>query len=291
MTTASDDPTTRYPAARPSSTWPPGRPPGTSSWSARRPTPARATPSPRPAAGCRWWRSTGRSRSSDPRARCRSWTCSRAATSSWSTSTCGTTARRTRASARAAPHGLAPQGRRLPQRPRRLVRRPDHRPVGRGGRLHRVHGLHPALVLGAGRGGAGRRRDGVPHLLPARRRPRVPHLLHDGPRQRAGRPVLRPARHDALRPRRGVGGQPRGLARGPERGSRRWARRAAAGTGARTRTGTRPGARPAGPCRSGPAPARPPWRPSAATATATDAPRRRHHRHHGPRASSPCKPS
>ncbi|MDQ1664131.1 MAG: hypothetical protein QOH75_162 [Actinomycetota bacterium] len=32
-----------------------------------------------------------------------SWTCSRAATSSWSTSTCGTTARRTMGSARAAP--------------------------------------------------------------------------------------------------------------------------------------------------------------------------------------------
>ena len=55
---------------------------------------------------------------------------------------------------------------------------------------------------------------GAHHLLPARRRPRVPHLLHDGPWQRAGQRVLRPARHDALRPRRGVGGQPRGLARG-----------------------------------------------------------------------------
>ena len=35
------------------------------------------------------------------------------------------------------------------------------------------------------------------------------------PRQRAGQRVPRPARHDALRPPRGVGGQPRGLARGP----------------------------------------------------------------------------
>ena len=61
---------------------------------------------------------------------------------------------------------------------------------------------------------AGRRGDGVPHQLPARRRPRVPHLLDDGPRQRADQPVLRPARHDALRPRRGVAGQPRGLAGG-----------------------------------------------------------------------------
>ena len=103
---------------------------------------------------------------------------------------------------------------------------------------------------------------GLPHLLPARRRPRVPHLLHDGPWQRAGQRVLRPARHDALRPRRGVGGQPRGLARGAA---------TRAGTGARTRTGTPPGARPAAPCRSGPAPARPPWRPSAGTATTTDA--------------------
>ena len=46
-----------------------------------------------------------------------------------------------------------------------------------------------------------------------------------------------------------------------------------AGTGARTPTASPPGARPAGPCRSGPAPARPPWRPSAGTAT-TDAPYR-----------------
>ena len=98
---------------------------------------------------------------------------------------------------------------------------------------------------------------GLRHLLPARRRPRVPHLLHDGPRQRGGQRVLRPARHDALRPRRGVGGQARGLARGAA---------TRAGTGARTRTATPPGARPAGPCRSGPAPARPPWRPSAGRA-------------------------
>ncbi len=51
-------------------------------------------------------------------------------------------------------------------------------------------------------------------LFPARRRPRVPHLLHDRPWQRAGQRVPRP-RHDALRPSRGVGGQPSGLARGP----------------------------------------------------------------------------
>jgi hypothetical protein len=64
-------------------------------------------------------------------------------------------------------------------------------------------------------------------LLPARRRPRVPHLLHDGPWQRAGRRAPRPARHDALRPPRGVGGQPRGLARGPSgRLAGRWAWRA-----------------------------------------------------------------
>src|SRR5205807_1403578 len=47
--------------------------------------------------------------------------------------------------------------------------------------------------------------------------------------------------------------------------------RRSAGTGARTPTASPPGARPAGPCRSGPAPARPPWRPSAARATTTDA--------------------
>ena len=73
---------------------------------------------------------------------------------------------------------------------------------------------YTALVLGAGRGGAPRRRGGAHRLLPARRPPRVPHLLHDGPWQRAGQRVPGPARHDALRPPRGVGGQPRGLARG-----------------------------------------------------------------------------
>src|SRR3954452_14946875 len=48
--------------------------------------------------------------------------------------------------------------------------------------------------------------------------------------------------------------------------------RRSAGPGARTPTGTPPGVRPAGPCRSGPAPARPRWRPSAGTATTTDPP-------------------
>jgi hypothetical protein len=68
------------------------------------------------------------------------------------------------------------------------------------------------------------------------------------------------ARHDALRPRRGVGGQPRGLARGVQlvlvlvlgRGRERH--------------------RPAAPCRSGPAPARPPWRPSAGMGRLRDLP-------------------
>src|SRR5438270_4674840 len=47
--------------------------------------------------------------------------------------------------------------------------------------------------------------------------------------------------------------------------------RRSAGTGARMPTASPPGARPAGPCRSGPAPARRPWRPSAARATTADA--------------------
>jgi hypothetical protein len=98
-------------------------------------------------------------------------------------------------------HGLAREGRRLSQRPGRLVRRPDLGPVGRGGSLRRVHGLHPALSA-------------------------------RGTHPRVARP---------------------------------------AGTGARTPTASPPGPRPAGPCRSGPAPARPPWRPSAARATTTDA--------------------
>ena len=55
----------------------------------------------------------------------------------------------------------------------------------------------------------------------------------------------------------------------PTRRSVGMARRSA-GTGARAPTASPPGARPAGPCRSGPAPARPPWRPSAGTATTTD---------------------
>src|SRR5436190_20459352 len=47
--------------------------------------------------------------------------------------------------------------------------------------------------------------------------------------------------------------------------------RRSAGTGARTPTASPPGARPADPCRSGPAPARHPSRPSAARALPTDA--------------------
>ena len=97
----------------------------------------------------------------------------------------------------------------------------------------------------------------------------VPHVLHDRPGQRAGPRVLGPARHDALRPSGGVGGQPRRLARRPSgrRAAEGTAHRSA-GTGAQTLTASPPGARPAGPCRNGPAPAgdpggdpRPPRRP------------------------------
>ena len=51
--------------------------------------------------------------------------------------------------ARAAPSRPARKDAVVPQRPRRLVRHPDPGPLGRGGRLCRVHGLHPGLVLGA----------------------------------------------------------------------------------------------------------------------------------------------
>ena len=124
-------------------------------------------------------------------------------------------------------HGLAHTGPRLPQRPRRVVRHRHLRPVGRGRRLHRVHGLHPAVVLGPRRGGAGRRRDGAHRLLPPRRRPGVPHLLDDRPGQRGGQRIVGRARHDALRSPRGVGGRPRGLAAAhPGRLAGRRARRA-----------------------------------------------------------------
>jgi predicted dithiol-disulfide oxidoreductase (DUF899 family) len=62
---------------------------------------------------------------------------------------------------------------------------------------------------------------------------------------------------------------PEGWPEAPQADSRGAAR---AGAGARTRTGPPPGARPAAPCRSGPAPPRPPWKPSAGTATTTDGP-------------------
>src|SRR3954471_21340105 len=48
-----------------------------------------------------------------------------------------------------------------------------------------------------------------------------------------------------------------------------------AGTGAQTLRASPTGAPPAAPSRSGPAPARPPWRPWAATALTTDVLRRR----------------
>ena len=169
---------------------------------------------------------------------------------------------------------LAHAGRRLPQRPGRLVRRPDLGRVGRGGRLRRVHGLHPALVLGARRGGAARRGRGPHHLFPARRRPRVPHLLHDGPRA-TSRPTATLGLLD-MTPygrREAWEDNPEGWPEAPRgRCAGRWARRADLLVLARRRRRRRaPGARPAGPCRSGPAPARPPWRPSAGRATTTDA--------------------
>ncbi|CAM5436444.1 hypothetical protein SGRI78S_03921 [Streptomyces griseus subsp. griseus] len=53
MTSTPDEPATGLPGAPPvvdAATWQAAR---DGSWSGRRPTPARATPSPRPAAGCR----------------------------------------------------------------------------------------------------------------------------------------------------------------------------------------------------------------------------------------------
>ncbi|WP_425568938.1 DUF899 family protein [Nonomuraea salmonea] len=91
------------------------------------------------------------------------------------------------------------------------------RRVGRGSRVRRVHGLHPAVVLHPRRGGAGRRADGLSHQLPARRRAHLPHLLDDGPGLRTRQPVPGAARHDAVRARRDLGGQARGLAGGGAR--------------------------------------------------------------------------
>ena len=119
--------------------------------------------SPRPGGGCRWSRSTARSRSP-------------ASTGQSRFSTCPGSRRAgglplhvvQRRAASGAVRGLhlqplAHERRRLPQRPRRLVRRPDLGHVGRGGSLRRVHGVHPALVLGAGRRGAAPRRGG--HII------------------------------------------------------------------------------------------------------------------------------
>ncbi|MGP4024858.1 DUF899 family protein [Actinomadura sp. 3N407] len=58
-------------------------------------------------------------------------------------------------------------------------------------------------------------REGDAIAAARRRLPMVEYLLHDGPWQRAAQRVHGPARHDALRPPRGVGGLPRGPARGP----------------------------------------------------------------------------
>ncbi len=109
----------------------------------------------------------------------------------------------------------------LPERPGRLVRRLDLGHVGRGGSLRRVHGVHPALVLGAGRGGAAlSQKRGTSSVTSATATTRVPHLLHDGPRQRAGRRVLGAARHDSVRSPRGVGGQnPEGWPEAADAGS------------------------------------------------------------------------
>ena len=188
----------------------------------------------------------------------RSLTCSRAAPSSWSTAPCGTTARRTRGSTGLYLQPLAHQGRRLPQRPRRLVRRPDLGPLGRSSSLHRVHGYTQPWysVLLVELGPLGRRR--THHLFPARRRPRVPHLLHDRPWQRASRLVFGPARYDALWPRRGVGGQARGLAEGAT------VLVLALGRGRKRHLGPHQPARTARD-----RPGATPWRPSAGTTTTT----------------------
>ena len=124
--------------------------------------------------------------------------------------------------------------------------------------------------------GAWRRRSaerGADRLFPGRRRPRVPHLLRHGPGQRAGQRVLGLLDLTPYGRREAWEDNPEGWpeALRPTRRSVGMAGRSA-GTGARTPTGMPPGARPAGPCRSGPAPARSRWRPWAGTATTTEGP-------------------
>ncbi len=114
-------------------------------------------------------------------------------------------------------NGLAHEGRRLSQRSRRLVRRPDLGPVGRGARYVEFMGYtQPWYSVRAWRrrsaekwGTSSASCTTATLFLRIRRRPW----------QRTGQPVLGPARHDALRPSRGVEDNPEGWPEAPQAGA------------------------------------------------------------------------
>ena len=80
-----------------------------------------------------------------------------------------------------------PEGRGLPQRPRRLVRHPDPGPVGRRWPPTSSSWATPSPGTRCATWTRRSAATWVHRLLPARRRPRVSHLLHDG---RGNEPVI-----------------------------------------------------------------------------------------------------
>ena len=86
--------------------------------------------------------------------------------------------------------------------------------------LRRVHGVHPAAVLRAGCRSVLSATEEATLLCYLRDGDRVfLTYAYDGPWQRARGCDSRPARHDAVRPPRGVGGQPGGRPAAPQAGS------------------------------------------------------------------------